>query len=80
LLAAATRPSGVRSLIVSEPGLLRLAAGDPAADAIVDGGERRHGDPGRLELPPAEFLRLSRTGVHSTHETPETLPPELEAA
>ena len=76
LLAAASRPASVRSLIVSEPGLLRLAAGDPAADAMVEGGERLY----RVgaELPPAEFLRLFRTGVHSTHETPEALPPELE--
>ena len=76
LLAAAARPSCVRSLIVSEPGLLRLAAGDHAADAMVTGGERLYRV--AAELPPAEFLRLFRTGVHSTHETPETLPPELE--
>jgi len=76
LLAAAARPSSVRSLIVSEPGLLGLAAGDPAADAMVTGGERLY----RVgaELPPAEFLRRFRSGVHSTHETPETLPPDLE--
>ena len=76
LLAAASRPSAVHSLIVSEPGLLRLAAGDPAADAMVTGGEQLY----RVgaELPPAEFLRMFRTGVHSTHDTPETLPPELE--
>jgi pimeloyl-ACP methyl ester carboxylesterase len=76
LLAAASRPACVRSLIVSEPGLLRLAAGDPAADAMVEGGERLY----RVgaKLPPAEFLRLFRTGVHSTHETPEALPLELE--
>ena len=76
LLAAASRPACVRSLIVSEPGLLRLAAGDPAADAMVEGGERLY----RVgaELPPAEFLRLFRTGVHSSHETPEALPPDLE--
>ncbi len=76
LLAAALRPSSVRSLIVSEPGLLRLAAGDPTADAMVDGGERLYRV--AADLPPAEFLRLFRTGVHSTHATPETLPPELE--
>lgn len=76
LLAAASRPSFVRSLLVSEPGLLRLAAGDPTADAMIDGGERLY----RVgaELPPPEFLRMFRTGVHSTHDTPETLPPELE--
>ena len=76
LLAAAARPACVRSLIISEPGLLSLAAGDPVADAMVEGGEQMY----RIgpDLPPAEFLRLFRSGVHSTHETPETLPPELE--
>ncbi len=76
LLAAASCPRSVRSLIVSEPGLLRLAAGDPTAEAMVDGGERLYRV--AADLPPAEFLRLFRTGVHSTHATPEALPPELE--
>jgi pimeloyl-ACP methyl ester carboxylesterase len=31
LLAAAGRPGAVRSLVVSEPGVLQLAAGNPAA-------------------------------------------------
>ena len=76
LLAAASRPACLRSLIVSEPGLLQLAAGDPVADAMIGGGEQLYA--AGAELPPAEFLRLFRAGVHSTHETPESLPPELE--
>ena len=76
LLAATMRPGAVRSLAVSEPGLLRLAAGDPVADAMISGGERMY----RLgpTIPPGEFLRAFRTGVHSAHETPDELPPWLE--
>src|ERR1700694_6042268 len=40
LLAAAARPLSVRSLIVSEPGLLRIAAGDPEVDAMIEGGDQ----------------------------------------
>src|SRR5437016_1467228 len=35
LLAAALRPEAVKSLIVSEPGLLQLAAGNPEGDAMI---------------------------------------------
>jgi pimeloyl-ACP methyl ester carboxylesterase len=76
LLAAAARPDAVRSLAISEPGCLRVAAGNPSVDeSIAEGSElyRR----GR-EIPPREFLRLFREGVHSTHETPEQLPDWLE--
>ena len=76
LLAAAQRPAAVRSLTVSEPGLLRLAAGDPIADWMIDQGERMYkAGPG---LEPIEFLRAFRRGVHSSHGTPGELPPELE--
>ena len=76
LLAAAMRPQSVRSLIVSEPGLLRLAAGDPTADAMIRRGERLY----RVgpTLPPGEFLRIFRAGLNSAHETPERLPSWLE--
>ena len=76
LLAATLRPEAVRSLAVSEPGLLRLAAGDPVADAMIANGERMY----RLApgIPPREFLQAFRTGVHSSHETPNELPPWLE--
>jgi pimeloyl-ACP methyl ester carboxylesterase len=76
LLAAARRPAAVRSLIVSEPGLLRLAAGDPIADAMIAQGEEmyRRGP----EIEPRDFLLAFRSGVHSAHETPEQLPDWLE--
>jgi pimeloyl-ACP methyl ester carboxylesterase len=76
LLAAGLRPQAVRSLIVSEPGLLRLAAGDPEADVMISQGEgmyRRAPDAN-----PSAFLRAFRSGVHSSHETPEELPSWLE--
>jgi pimeloyl-ACP methyl ester carboxylesterase len=76
LLVAGMRPTAVRSLIVSEPGLLTLAAGDPVVDRMIEQGELlyRSGD----EVAPAEFLRHFRAGVHSTHETPDELPGWLE--
>lgn len=76
LLAATARPQAVRSLIVSEPGLLRLAVGHPATDALIEQGERLYRN-GSM-IPPAEFLRLFRAGVHSAHQTPAELPAWLE--
>jgi pimeloyl-ACP methyl ester carboxylesterase len=72
VLAAALRPHAVRSLIVSEPGLLRLAAGDPVVDVMIEQGEEMYR--AGPSLAPVEFLRQFRAGVHSTHETPEVLP------
>jgi pimeloyl-ACP methyl ester carboxylesterase len=72
LCAAALRPHAVRSLTVSEPGALRLAAGDPQVDATIANGEelyRRRG-----ELDPRDFVLLFRSGVGSTRETPDELP------
>ena len=76
LLAAGARPAAVRSLTVSEPGTLRIAAGDPAVDELIEQGERlyRSGD----VVTTAEFLRLFRAGVHSAHETPDELPDWLD--
>lgn len=76
LLAAALRPDAVRSLTVSEPGLLALAAGDPVADAMISHGEEmyRRGP----ETAPRDFLLAFRAGVHSAHETPQELPAWLE--
>jgi len=76
LLAAALRPDAVLSLTVSEPGCLRVAAGDPAVDTMIAQGEelfRR-----RDEIPPADFVRLFRSGAHSAHSTPDELPDWLE--
>jgi pimeloyl-ACP methyl ester carboxylesterase len=72
LLAAALRPEAVRSLIVSEPGLLRLAAGDPVADAMISHGEEMYRR--APDADPGAFLRAFRSGVHSAHETPDELP------
>jgi len=76
LLAAALEPHAVRSLTVSEPGLLRIAAGDPHIDALIDQGEQLYAA-GRT-LPPQQFLRMFRAGLHSAHVTPDELPDWLE--
>lgn len=75
LYAAALRPQAVRSLTVSEPGCLRIAAGDPAVDAQIAGGEALYAAAATLE--PLDFLRAFRGGVGSTHETPAELQGEL---
>jgi pimeloyl-ACP methyl ester carboxylesterase len=75
LYAAALRPEAVRSLTLSEPGCLRLAAGVPAADRQIVNGERLYGLADTLE--PLEFLRAFRGGVGSTHATPAELDEEL---
>jgi pimeloyl-ACP methyl ester carboxylesterase len=76
LLVAAARPDAVRSLVVSEPGCLRVAAGDPAVDELLEHGERLYASGDSISAP--EFLRLFREGVHSAHETPEVLSEWLE--
>src|SRR3954468_6986551 len=43
LLVVAQRPDAVRSLTVSEPGCLRLAAGTPVVDEMIANGERLFG-------------------------------------
>ncbi len=75
LYAAALRPGAVRSLSVSEPGCLRIAAGDPQVDAQIANGELLYEH--RTELTPLEFLQAFRGGVGSTHETPAELAGEL---
>ena len=75
LYAAALRPHAVCSLTVSEPGCLRVAAGDPAVDAQIAGGEFLYERAAAAQ--PLEFLRAFRGGVGSTHETPERLEGEL---
>jgi pimeloyl-ACP methyl ester carboxylesterase len=75
LYAAALAPERVRSLTVSEPGCMRVAAGDPLVDAQIAGGEVLYGRADAME--PVEFLRLFRDGVGSTNETPEHLTGEL---
>jgi pimeloyl-ACP methyl ester carboxylesterase len=75
LYAAALRPEAVFSLTVSEPGCLRVAAGDPQVDAQVAHGELLYERAATLE--PLEFLRLFRGGVGSTNPTPGRLGGEL---
>ena len=75
LYAAALRPQAVRSLTVSEPGCLRVAAGDARVDAQVAHGELLFQS--AAALAPFEFLRAFRGGVGSTHETPAELEGEL---
>jgi pimeloyl-ACP methyl ester carboxylesterase len=76
LLAAASAPDAVKSLTVSEPGLLRVAAGNPRIDELIQQGEQLYAA-GRT-LPPQQFLRMFRAGLHSSHITPDELPDWLE--
>jgi pimeloyl-ACP methyl ester carboxylesterase len=75
LLVAAQRPEAVRSLAVSEPGCLRVAAGTPVVDEMIANGELlfSHSE----DIPSEEFLRLFRGGAGSAYGTPEQLPEEL---
>lgn len=75
LYAAALRPHAVRSLTISEPGCLRVAAGMELVDAQIANGERLYELAGKLE--PLEFLRAFRGGVGSSHGTPAELGGEL---
>ena len=75
LYAAALRPQAVRSLTVSEPGCMRVAAGVPEVDAQIAGGEALYAAASALE--PIDFLQAFRGGVGSTNETPEQLSGEL---
>lgn len=75
LYAAALRPEAVCSLTVSEPGCLRVAAGDAQVDAQIAHGEMlyRHAS----DMAPREFLRMFREGTGSARATPEHLDEEL---
>jgi pimeloyl-ACP methyl ester carboxylesterase len=78
LLAAALAPEAVRSLTVSEPGTMRVAADVPAVAAAMAHGDRLYDGAAAGAIAPAAFLRFFREGVGSTHETPPELPAELE--
>jgi pimeloyl-ACP methyl ester carboxylesterase len=65
----------VRSLTISEPGCLRVAAGNAGVDAQIAHGALLYELAGTLE--PLEFLRSFRGGVGSTHPTPAHLSGEL---
>jgi pimeloyl-ACP methyl ester carboxylesterase len=75
LFAAAARPGVVRSLTVSEPGCLSVAAGDPAVDAVIaEGTELFRRGP---EMDPRDMLVFFRSGVGSSHTTPDELQGDL---
>jgi pimeloyl-ACP methyl ester carboxylesterase len=75
LMAAAERPEAVRSLTVSEPGALLLAAGRAEVDEMIASGEQLYREP--ASIPSEAFLRLFRMGTGSSHETPDELPESL---
>jgi pimeloyl-ACP methyl ester carboxylesterase len=75
LHAAARRPEAVRSLVISEPGCLQIAGGDPHVDAYISNGDLLYAH--ASDLSPLDFLHAFRGGVGSTHETPPELEGEL---
>ena len=75
LYAAALRPRAVRSLTVSEPGCLKLAAGEELVDAQIAHGEELYAR--AAQLAPEEFLRAFRYGTGSLRQTPARLEGEL---
>jgi pimeloyl-ACP methyl ester carboxylesterase len=75
LLVAALRPDAVRSLTVSEPGCLRVAAGNQAVDEMISNGELLFAR--ASEIPSDDFLRMFRGGAGSAYGTPDDLPDEL---
>jgi pimeloyl-ACP methyl ester carboxylesterase len=72
MLAAAQRPDAVRSLTLSEPGLLRFCADRPEVGEMIADGELLYSNPDAI--PTEVFLRLFRSGAGSSHDTPEELP------
>lgn len=76
LFAATVRPDAVQSLVVSEPGALRVARGHPEVDVMLAQGQELY----RLgaDMAPRDFLRWFRSGVHSAHGIPDELPDWLE--
>jgi len=75
LCAAALRPDAVRSVTVSEPGCLKVAAGDAQVDRQIANGELLYEH--AATLTPLEFLRAFRGGVGSANRTPPQLSGEL---
>lgn len=75
LFAAALRPEAVRSLTVSEPGALGVAAGNPAVDSVIAQGDElfRRG----RDMDPRDMLVFFRDGVGSSHSTPDELQGDL---
>ena len=76
MLAAAQRPSALRSLTVIEPPATRVAIGDPAVDAFAEVGAELYASGSHDD--PETFLRRFLAAVGSALEPPSPLPPELE--
>jgi pimeloyl-ACP methyl ester carboxylesterase len=75
LCAAGLRPEAVLSLTVSEPGALRLAAGNPLVDETIANGELLYAAAASGgQLSPRDFVALFRAGARSARATPEELP------
>jgi pimeloyl-ACP methyl ester carboxylesterase len=68
LLAAALKPDAVHSLTVSEPGLLRVAAGNPRIDELIEQGEQLYAA-GRT-LPPQQRAVIPPSGSSSATRSP----------
>jgi pimeloyl-ACP methyl ester carboxylesterase len=75
LYAAALAAGSVRSLTVSEPGCLALAAHDPQVAAQIAGGKVLYEH--AADLSPLDFLQAFRSGAGSTHATPAELEGDL---
>jgi pimeloyl-ACP methyl ester carboxylesterase len=75
LWAAALRPAAVRSLTVSEPGCLQVAAGVPAVGRALENGRLLYSR--AATLAPRDFLLAFRGGAGVTRATPEQLDEEL---
>jgi pimeloyl-ACP methyl ester carboxylesterase len=71
LCAACLRPEAVRSLTISEPGCLAVAAGLPSVDRQIESGRLLYAH--ATELEPRDFLLAFRGGAGVTRETPEEL-------
>ena len=76
MLAAASRPEGLRSLTVIEPPATRVAAGVSAVDAFARAGQQLYAS--AVTGDPDVFLRAFLAAVGSPFDPPSPLPPDLE--
>ena len=76
MLAAASRPEGLRSLTVIEPPATRVAAGVPAVDSFASAGQELYAS--AVTGDPNVFLRAFLAAVGSPFDPPSPLPPDLE--
>ena len=76
MLAAASRPEGLRSLTVIEPPATRVAAGVSAVDAFATAGQELYAS--AVTGDPDVFLRAFLAAVGSPFDPPSPLPPDLE--